>query len=51
VLNPTPARYRDNIQRAIASLNAGGSTNGGEGLVLAYRTARHGLSSAAASTA
>jgi Ca-activated chloride channel family protein len=40
VLNPTPARYRDNIQRAIASLNAGGSTNGGEGLVLAYRTAR-----------
>jgi len=40
VLNPTPARYRDHIQRAIASLNAGGSTNGGEGLVLAYRTAR-----------
>jgi len=40
VLNPTPARYRDSIQRAIASLNAGGSTNGGEGLVLAYRTAR-----------
>ncbi len=28
------------IQRAIASLNAGGSTNGGQGLITAYRVAR-----------
>ncbi len=39
-LPPTPARRRDVIQRAISELNAGGSTNGGQGLVLAYRTAR-----------
>jgi Ca-activated chloride channel family protein len=39
-LAPTPARRRDTIQRAIAELSAGGSTNGGEGLVLAYRAAR-----------
>ena len=39
-LPPTPARRRDVIQRAIGELNAGGSTNGGQGLILAYRTAR-----------
>ena len=39
-LYPTQARYRDVIQRAIANLNAGGSTNGGQGLILAYRVAR-----------
>jgi Ca-activated chloride channel family protein len=39
-LPPTPARDRDGIQSAIASLSAGGSTNGGEGLITAYRIAR-----------
>jgi len=39
VLPPTPIRYRDTIQRAISGLTAGGSTNGGEGLILAYRVA------------
>jgi Ca-activated chloride channel family protein len=38
-LPPTPIRYRDRIQQAIAALTAGGSTNGGEGLMLAYRVA------------
>jgi Ca-activated chloride channel family protein len=37
---PTQARQRDLIQHAIAQLSAGGSTNGGEGLVAAYRIAR-----------
>ena len=39
-LPSTPARQRDVIQRAIAGLSAGGSTNGGQGLIMAYRTAR-----------
>ena len=39
-LPSTPARQRDVIQRAIAGLSAGGSTNGGQGLVIAYRVAR-----------
>ena len=39
-LYPTPARQRDVIQRAIANLYAGGSTNGGAGLQMAYRIAR-----------
>jgi uncharacterized protein YegL len=39
-LAPTPIRYRDTIQRAIDGLHADGSTNGGEGLILAYRVAR-----------
>jgi len=39
-LPPTPTRHRDTIQRAIAGLNAGGSTNGAQGLQLAYQTAR-----------
>lgn len=39
-LPSTPVRRRDVIQRAIAGLSAGGSTNGAQGLVLAYRAAR-----------
>ena len=39
-LPPTTARHRDRIQDAIASLGSGGSTNGGAGLMLAYRLAR-----------
>jgi Ca-activated chloride channel family protein len=39
-LPPTTARHRDRIQNAIASLGSGGSTNGGAGLMLAYRLAR-----------
>jgi Ca-activated chloride channel family protein len=39
-LPPTPARERGVIQRAIANLGAGGSTNGASGLILAYRLAR-----------
>ena len=39
-LLPTPARQRETIQHAIASLQAGGSTNGASGLLLAYRIAR-----------
>jgi Ca-activated chloride channel family protein len=39
-LQSTPARQRDVIQRAIAGLSAGGSTNGGQGLIIAYRVAR-----------
>jgi Ca-activated chloride channel family protein len=39
-LQSTPARYRDVIQRAIANLYAEGSTNGGQGLITAYRVAR-----------
>jgi Ca-activated chloride channel family protein len=39
-LPSTPVRRRDVIQRAIANLNAGGSTNGAQGIVTAYRIAR-----------
>ena len=39
-LPATPARERDRILDAIARLGAGGSTNGGQGIILAYRTAR-----------
>lgn len=39
-LLPTPARQRDTIQNAISALQAGGSTNGASGLLLAYRIAR-----------
>jgi Ca-activated chloride channel family protein len=39
-LPSTPMRHREAIQRAIASLNAGGSTNGASGLITAYRVAR-----------
>lgn len=39
-LHSTPVRERSRIQRAIESLNAGGSTNGAQGIVTAYRVAR-----------
>jgi Ca-activated chloride channel family protein len=39
-LASTPARQRDVIQRAIAALRPGGSTNGGQGLMVAYGIAR-----------
>jgi Ca-activated chloride channel family protein len=40
VLPSTPASARGVIQRAIGALGAGGSTNGGGGLIAAYRVAR-----------
>lgn len=40
VLPPTPGDRKRDIDQAIASLEAGGSTNGGEGIRLAYRIAR-----------
>lgn len=40
VLPPTPGNQKDKILDAIASLNAGGSTAGGEGIKLAYEVAR-----------
>ena len=40
VLPSTPGSNRGRIHRAIAELEAGGSTNGGEGIQLAYRVAR-----------
>ncbi len=39
VLDSTPARHRGRIHAAIASLQAGGSTNGSAGIELAYRIA------------
>jgi Ca-activated chloride channel family protein len=39
-LPPTSGRSRQRIHDAIEGLSAGGSTNGAQGLVLAYRTAR-----------
>jgi Ca-activated chloride channel family protein len=39
-LPSTPVRRRDVIQRAIANLGAGGSTNGAQGIITAYRIAR-----------
>ncbi len=39
-LPSTPVRRRDVIQRAIGALQAGGSTNGGQGLIVAYEIAR-----------
>ena len=39
-LPATPGRSRQRIHDAIEALNAGGSTNGAQGLLLAYRTAR-----------
>jgi len=39
-LPPTSGRSRQRIHDAIEALNAGGSTNGAQGLLLAYRTAR-----------
>ncbi|HEX8693520.1 MAG TPA: VWA domain-containing protein [Longimicrobium sp.] len=40
VLPPTAGSEKGRIMRAIDDLQAGGSTAGGEGIVLAYRTAR-----------
>jgi len=40
VLPSTPARSRHRIHDAIERLHSGGSTNGAEGLALAYRVAR-----------
>ena len=40
VLPPTPGDQKGRIDGAIAALEAGGSTNGGEGIRLAYRVAR-----------
>jgi Ca-activated chloride channel family protein len=40
VLEPTPGSDKDLIHDAIERLEAGGSTAGGEGILLAYKTAR-----------
>ena len=40
VLPPTRANRKKKILQAIEQLQAGGSTNGGEGIALAYKTAR-----------
>jgi Ca-activated chloride channel family protein len=40
VLPPTPGHQRGRILSALEQLQAGGSTNGGEGIELAYATAR-----------
>jgi Ca-activated chloride channel family protein len=39
-LPSTPMRRRDEVRRAIDGLQAGGSTNGASGLLMAYRVAR-----------
>jgi Ca-activated chloride channel family protein len=43
VLRSTPASERAKILSAVDELRSGGSTNGGEGIVLAYRVAREGF--------
>jgi Ca-activated chloride channel family protein len=43
VLPSTPGNRKERIDRAIAELNAGGSTNGGAGIRLAYEVARENL--------
>ncbi|MCO8124409.1 VWA domain-containing protein [Stieleria sp. TO1_6] len=40
VLDSTPANKHKKIKKALAQLSAGGSTNGGAGIQLAYATAR-----------
>ena len=40
VLDSTPAKKRKKIRRALTRLSAGGSTNGGAGISLAYETVR-----------
>jgi Ca-activated chloride channel family protein len=40
VLEPTPGDQKRRIDHAIAALHAGGSTNGGAGITLAYKLAR-----------
>jgi len=39
-LPSTPMRFKDRVHAAIDGLYASGSTNGGEGLIMAYRIAR-----------
>jgi Ca-activated chloride channel family protein len=41
VLPPTSGDQKDRIHRALAQLQAGGSTNGAEGITLAYQVARN----------
>ncbi|MCR6687489.1 VWA domain-containing protein [Pseudoxanthomonas sp.] len=43
VLAPTPGDRHDEILAALARLEAGGSTNGGDGIRLAYSVARQGF--------
>ncbi|MDM8567337.1 VWA domain-containing protein [Candidatus Halobeggiatoa sp. HSG11] len=43
VLEPTPANQRGKIQAALSRLTAGGSTNGGSGIELAYAVAQQGF--------
>ena len=43
VLPPTPGDRRDEILAALERLQAGGSTNGGDGIRLAYAMARQGF--------
>ena len=43
VLPPTSGAARERIRDALAGLQAGGSTNGGEGIELAYRLAEQSL--------
>ncbi|TWU43081.1 von Willebrand factor [Novipirellula aureliae] len=40
VLDSTPISESQEIRRALTQLSAGGSTNGGQGITLAYQTAR-----------
>ncbi|KAA1259314.1 von Willebrand factor [Rubripirellula obstinata] len=40
VLDSTSAKKKKKIRRALENLSAGGSTNGGQGIALAYQTAR-----------
>lgn len=43
VLEPTPVKETVKILRALDSLNAGGSTNGGAGIIAAYKMAKLGF--------
>ncbi|MBL8299652.1 MAG: VWA domain-containing protein [Rhodanobacteraceae bacterium] len=43
VLAPTPGNQHQRILDALSALSAGGSTNGGAGIALAYATARQNL--------
>ncbi len=43
VLEPTPGSQKAKIEAALDRLSAGGSTNGGAGIQLAYRLARDGF--------
>lgn len=43
VLEPTPVKEKLTIIRALDNLNAGGSTNGGAGIMAAYKMAKQGF--------